>query len=225
MSTRQHLVPKVRVARSSVSAGGLVLASVALIALLLAGKAVPDRGAAEAAGAVGAAEPTTTDARPVLGAAPAVATPADGEETIVNAMPLTSVEDPELSIIRRMSDEFGTKCFSSGDVVIARPRDLPERLDRQLRAANLTSEGWLPADKADWFFSFPKSIWVGTALGAADEFGASAAYAHEDSVWLYIVADGRPKGVQLLRFSSASGVVVWAVGSGVGPSDCAVRDE
>ena len=140
-------------------------------------------------------------------------------------------KDAEAEVMQRVASAANGSCLSAGDAFFAQPQDLGERLDRQYRAANLDGEGWLPADKSDWWFSSPNRVWAGGLEGLGAELGATAVYVSGDVAWAYLAkeleggGESEPSAQGLRRFESKSGGEFWALGGGIAPAGCDLTDE
>jgi hypothetical protein len=143
----------------------------------------------------------------------------------IQAVEPVRVESAEGTVMARMTADFGVDCFSAGSGSIAVPEDLPESLDRHIQAAGIT-QGWLPPDEKDWWYSGTKQLWVGSLDSFADEYGAEAIYQDELSTWFYPSGENALRGDEVTSFTSAKGVEVWMVSASVAPAKvCAATDE
>lgn len=181
----------------------VVVALVSVTALVSARQSETAPAALEAGG-VGSAP------APLPAASPAAIKSDPTAAAALDSLSIKTVPSAQEGVRRRTIDEFGATCLVAGDVDIAILPGAARKLDETIRAAKVSGEGWVVDGE----------LWLGRPERAAKAFGASAVYADEQEVWIFIVTDNGPRGRELRQSRSESGKVVWFPLDQASPTAC-----
>lgn len=101
------------------------------------------------------------------------------------------------AIQQRLMNDYGVKCFTESESLFYRSKTAGADIDKQIAAKGLAGDGWV-RDR----------LWVGSSETAAAAFGAMAAYADADSIWILVPGDP-PSGVELYKITTPGGRTAW----------------